>query len=224
MPWLHAAGRRRLRATLSSMSQHPDPADLADSRDRLRWNRNYSADFVPSFVPHPLAVRALSAELPAGLVLDLASGPSGSALHAAAAGRRVTAVDVSDVALGLLAAEANRRGLTDLVTIVQADLAHYRPAASSFALVLCTGFWDRQVFAAAAAGVAPGGLIGWEALTARAMRLRPGLPAEWCVSGDEPASLLPPDFEVLEQRDVDGAHTAKRRLLARRQPGTRQLG
>ena len=172
------------------------------------------------------AVRALSAELPAGLVLDLASGPSGSALHAAAAGRRVTAVDVSDVALGLLAAEANRRGLTDLVTIVQADLAHYRPAASSFALVLCTGFWDRQVFAAAAAGVAPGGLIGWEqALTARAMRLRPmPPPAEWCVSGDEPASLLPPDFEVLEQRDVDGAHTAKRRLLARRQPGTRKLG
>jgi SAM-dependent methyltransferase len=192
------------------------PADLTDNPDRLRWNGKYSGEFAPSFTPHPLAVRALSTELPAGPVLDLACGPSGSALYAAAAGRIVTAVDVSDVALGLLADEAARRGLAGLVSIVQADLGHYQPAAESFALVLCTGFWDRQVFAAGAAGVAPGGLIGWEALTAGALRLRPGLPADWCVTGDEPASLLPPDFEVLEQCDIVGEHSAKRRLLARR--------
>ena len=54
---------------------------------------------------------------PRGPVLELASGPSGSALAAAAAGRNVTAVDVSDVALDMLAAEAQRRGvLGDLIT------------------------------------------------------------------------------------------------------------
>jgi SAM-dependent methyltransferase len=201
------------------MSQHPDSPgrpDLAANPDRLRWNGKYSGEFAPSFTPHPLAVRALSTALPAGPVLELACGPSGSALHAAAAGLMVTAVDVSDVALRLLANEAARRGLTDLVDLVQADLAPYRPAAASFALVLCTGFWDRRVFAAGAASVAPGGLIGWEALTADARQLRPGLPADWCVTGDEPASLLPSGFDVLEQRDIISEHSAKRRLLARR--------
>ena len=46
---------------------------------------------------------ALSLPLPDGPVADLACGASGSALLAAAAGRLVTAVDVSEVALGLLA-------------------------------------------------------------------------------------------------------------------------
>src|SRR4029077_8993342 len=43
----------------------------------------------------------------------LAGGPWGAALGAAAAGREVTAVDISDVALSLLGAEASRRGLRD---------------------------------------------------------------------------------------------------------------
>jgi SAM-dependent methyltransferase len=155
-------------------------------------------------------------ELPDGPVLDLACGVSGSALYAAAAGRAVTAVDVSDVALRLLAAEAAGRGLADLIAVVQAELRAYRPPESPAALVLCTGYWDRGVFTAAASAVALAGLIGWEALTAEAARLRPGLPAEWCVTGNEPASLLPPGFEVIEQRDLVNEHTAKRRLLARR--------
>src|SRR5438093_435736 len=36
-----------------------------DHPDRIRWNAKYGADFVPSFRPHPLAVRALDAVLPA---------------------------------------------------------------------------------------------------------------------------------------------------------------
>ena len=45
-------------------------------------------------------------DLPDGPVADLACGASGTALLAAAHGRRVTAVDVSEVALGMLGAEA----------------------------------------------------------------------------------------------------------------------
>ena len=56
--------------------------------------------------------------LPDGPVADLACGPSGAALMAAEQGRRVTAVDVSEVALGLLGAEAGRRGLGHLITLV----------------------------------------------------------------------------------------------------------
>jgi SAM-dependent methyltransferase len=172
------------------------------------------------FVPHPLAVLALSLQLPEGPVLDLASGASGSALLAAGAGRRVIAVDISEVALGLLGEEARRRGLGDLLTLVHADLGTWRPPPGGSSVVLCTGYWDRAVFAAAAGAVMAGGVLGCEAFTAEAAGIRPGLRAGWCLDPGEPASLLPAGFSVLAFRDLpDDQHGAKRRLLARRQAG-----
>jgi SAM-dependent methyltransferase len=202
------------------------PSGLAGHPDRLRWNAKYQDGAgAGRFSPHPLAVRALSppdGPPPDGPVLELACGPSGSALAAAAAGRQVTAVDISDVALGLLEREAGRRGLSGLITLVHADLRAWRPRPRSYALVLCTGCWDRDVFGPAAEAVTSGGLLGWEAFTMDARRARPSLPAEWCLRPGEPASLLPGGFSVVQQRDLpDGDGTShagapKRRMLARR--------
>jgi SAM-dependent methyltransferase len=194
--------------------------DLADHPDRRRWNARYTDDFVASFAAHPLMVMALSRPLPAGPVLDLASGPSGSALLAAAAGRRVTAVDVSDAALRLLAKEASRQGVMTLVSLVHADLAAWRPQPGSYAAVLCTGYWDRNLFPAAAAAVTADGVLGWEAFTADARSVRPNLPEAWMLGAGEPASLLPGAFETLVQQELlDEQAGAKRRLLAHRVPG-----
>jgi len=191
--------------------------DLADHPDRQRWNARYASSVPPSFAAHPLIVQALSGRPPDGQVLDLASGPSGSALFAAAAGRRVTAVDVSDAALRLLAAEAARRGLVGEISLVQADLMAWRPPPASYAVVLCTGYWDRDLFPAAANAVAEAGLLGWEAFTTGARRARPHLPAAWCLDTGEPASLLPATFEIVSQHDLpDDQAGIKRRLLARR--------
>jgi SAM-dependent methyltransferase len=197
-----------------------EPAgNLAGHPDQDRWNARYGGDFRPSFAPHPLAERALSLPPPEGPVADLGCGPSGSALLAAAAGRQVTAVDVSDVALGMLAGEAGRRGLTGLISLVHADLAAWHPAPDGYALVLCTGYWDRDVFAAAAAAVAAGGVLAWEAFTGDARRVRPRLPAAWCLRPGEPAALLPSGFGVLDQHDLpDDERGTKRRLLARASP------
>src|ERR1035437_10159480 len=190
--------------------------------DRLRWNAKYGGDFAPSFAPHPLAVRALSMELPDGPVAELACGPSGAALLAAANGRRVTAVDVSEVALGMLGDQARRRGLDHLITLVPADLAAWRPAARSYALVLCTGFLGWGGFgpsgpggraAGPARAAADGGLGAGEAFTVEARQSRPSLRPEWCLAPGEPASLLPRDFTLLEEHE----HGLKRQLLARRQ-------
>ena len=79
---------------------------LAEHPDRLRWNAKYGPGYTASFAPHPLAVEALSMGLPDGPVVDLACGPSGSALLAAGGGREVTAVDISEIALRLLGWEA----------------------------------------------------------------------------------------------------------------------
>lgn len=195
--------------------------------DRRRWNARYDG-FPASFAPHPLAVAALSLPLPAGPVLDLASGPSGSALAAATAGRQVTAVDVSDVALAMLAAEAARRGVAGQIDLVHADLTDWQPEPGRFALVLCTGYWDRGVFGRAAAAVAAGGLLGWQALTEAARQARPALPEAWCLAPGEPAALLPCGFAVIEQAGPPQAAepAAWRRMLARRAggPGQRRPG
>ncbi|MFC9970033.1 SAM-dependent methyltransferase [Spirillospora sp. NPDC127200] len=193
----------------------PDvPPELSQHPDRLRWNAKYLDGAGAAFAPHPLAVEALALPLPDGPVLDLACGPSGSALLAAEAGRGVTAVDISEVALGLLGAEARRRGLEALVSLVHTDLEAWRPPRGH-SLVLCTGFWERPVFDTALTAVAPGGLLAWEAFTAEARTARPGLPARWCLNADEPAALLPAGFTVLDQHDLPNL---KRRLLARREP------
>jgi SAM-dependent methyltransferase len=195
-----------------------EPAEkLGGHPDRLRWNARYAEGPGASFVPRPLAVRALAVPPPDGPVADLASGPSGAALLAAAAGRKVTAVDISDIALSWLGAEASRRGLRGQITLVQADLREWRPAEDSYALVLCTGYWDRAVFATALTAVASGGLLGWEAFTAGARRARPGLCPQWCLGEGEPAALLGTGFEVLDRRDLpDREHGTKRALIARR--------
>jgi SAM-dependent methyltransferase len=185
-----------------------------DHPDRIRWNAKYGTGFAPSFRSHPLAVRALALDLPDGPVADLACGPSGAALMAAEQGRRVTAVDVSEVALGLLGAEAGQRGLGHLITLVHADLSAWVPEPRSHALVLAIGFWDAAVFRAAAAAVADDGLLAWEALTADARRTHLSLPPEWCLAPGEPASLLPPGFTLLDQSGVPGRN--RRRMLARR--------
>ncbi|MFD0687960.1 SAM-dependent methyltransferase [Actinomadura fibrosa] len=207
---------------MEDVPQHPadrrrpaDRPDLADHPDRLRWNAKYESGAGSRFAARPLAERALARPLPDGPVLDLASGPSGSALLAAQAGRRVTAVDISEVALGRLLAEARRRGVEDLVTAVEADLGAWRPGpAAGHALVLCLGYWDRGLFGPAAAAVMPGGVLAWEAFTLDARRDHPSLPTEWCLGPGEPASLLPGGFTVLEETDV--LSTGKRRLLAER--------
>jgi len=196
---------------MSAEDAGPGPGDHAD---RIRWNAKWATGPAPSFTPHPLAVRALALDLPEGPVADLACGPSGAVLLAAAQGRPVTAVDVSEVALGLLGQEARRRGLSQLVTLVHADLAAWSPEPGRYALVLGTGFWLSAVFAAAAAAVADGGLLAWAALTAEARRAHPELPPQWCLAPGEPASLLPPGFTLIDQSDVPGR--ARRQMLARR--------
>lgn len=182
--------------------------------DRIRWNARYEARSVPSFRPHPLAVRALALGRPDGPVADLACGPSGSALLAAERGCQVTAIDVSEVALGLLGEEARRRGLGHLITVMHADLAAWSPEPRSYAVVLCTGFWLPAAFAAAAGAVADGGLLAWQAYTADGRQAHPGLDPRWCLAPGEPASLLPAGFTLLDQDEVPGRY--QRLMLARR--------
>lgn len=96
------------------MSPSPS-ALLADHPDRIRWNAKYEcADPTEAvFAPISWLGDVLQFGVPEGPVLELACGRSGTALGLAAAGRCVTAIDVSDTALVQLELEATRRELAD---------------------------------------------------------------------------------------------------------------
>lgn len=181
--------------------------------DREKWNEKWSAARA-GFAPHPLAEAALAAGIPEGEVLELAAGPSGIALRLAAAGRKVLAVDVSDVALRQLEEEAAKRGLADDIHVLCADLETWTPPADAYALVIALRYWDPAVFAAAAAAVEPGGLLAWETFTLAERRYRPTFSERFCLGPDEP--VLPAGFTELVRADLDDGRAATRRLLARR--------
>lgn len=185
------------------------PASLRDHPDRQRWNARYESE-QPIFTPHPLVAAVLAVGLPDGPVLELACGRSGSALELAATGRGVVAVDISDVALSQLAAEAQRRGLASRIDVVLADVPSYAPGRERFALVLATYYWDADAFRAGCAAVLPGGLIGWEALSPAPGETR----RPWDVPHGELGAQLPERFTVVDERLVESRSRRSTRLLA----------
>ena len=113
--------------------------------------------------PHPFLVDALTAAGP-GTALELGSGDGNNAVWLAEQGSTVTGVDVSPVALGIVAARATDAGVGDRVRTVHADLTTWA-TEESFDLVLALFLhsrfeFDREgVLRRAADRVAPGGAL-----------------------------------------------------------------
>ncbi len=192
---------------------------LENHPERLKWNRRYRAP--KRLSPRktcPLYESAVSLEYPDGPVLELAAGMSAQALAQAEAGRDVLAVDISDVALDRLRAEAKERGLASRLTCVEADLRTWRPPADHrYALVICVMYWERAVFDYAWTAVSDGGLLAWQAFTLDHLRYRPAQNRDWCLKAGEPGSRLPHGvFGVLHEADEDEGHRVVRRMVARR--------
>ena len=189
--------------------------------DRRRWNDRYGT-VEPSFQPHALLLLLSRLELPEGPVLELASGASGTALALAARGRRVVAVDISDVGLAQLGREARGRDLTANVAPLVADLESFEPPLAHFAIVIATRYWSPTVFTRGCGAVAPGGILAWEAFTRHHQRHAPSFPEAYCLGDSEP--VVPPSFATLVRRDMDDGRTATRWLVARRSDDLRVGG
>nr|VFK14302.1 MAG: Methyltransferase domain-containing protein [Candidatus Kentron sp. LPFa]VFK30167.1 MAG: Methyltransferase domain-containing protein [Candidatus Kentron sp. LPFa] len=191
-----------------------------DHFDRNKWNQKYReksiTDFPPSALFTDFSGKIPLAELPEGDVLELACGVSGTALKLARQGRRVLAADVSDVGLAQLSAEIEKRGLGDRIDLLQADLVSWSAPRRDFALVICSFYWDRTVFGYAHDLVMPGGILAWEGFSPLHLKYKPD--SKHAMGKDEPLSLLPKSFTVIECRDVDDGHAVSRRLIAKREP------
>lgn len=91
------------------------------------WNDLYLSRPAATTPQPNVRLIEIATHLPAGDALDLGCGNGGDALWLAGQGWRVTATDVSTVAVERLATLAGARGLADQVVAVQCDLSGSLP-------------------------------------------------------------------------------------------------
>jgi SAM-dependent methyltransferase len=166
------------------------------------WDERYrSADRLWSGNANPHLV-ATGTDLPAGTALDVGSGEGADAIWLAARGWRVTAVDVSTVALGRAAERAAEVGtaVADRITWQPADALTWDPAPARFDLVSAQFMHlPRPALEALhrrlAAVVHPGGtllVVGHHPSDLETTMGRPHLP-ELMFTAEQIAAVLDPD-------------------------------
>jgi SAM-dependent methyltransferase len=190
-----------------SMSAADEPARF--------WDEHYQGN-VPTVEPRVNARLAENtAVLPPGEALDLGCGPGGDTLWLARRGWRVTAVDISAVAIDRLADRAHSLGLADRVTAERHDLAKSFPAGR-FDLVsaqyLHTSFElpRTRVLRTAAHALSPGG---------RLLVVDHGSIAPWSWNQD-PDTRFPSPLEVAGSLDLDPGQWSVERADAPRRMAT----
>ncbi|EHY87715.1 SAM-dependent methyltransferase [Saccharomonospora azurea] len=151
---------------MTSTHRHESDPDQDTRSTAQFWDDFYAEkDTVWSGKPNALLVRQV-ADLPPGTVLDLGCGEGGDAIWLAQRGWRVTAVDVSDVALRRGAAHAKDAGVADAIDWQRHDLATSLPEGT-FDLVSAQFLHSpvaeegerETVLRRALSAVAPGGIL-----------------------------------------------------------------
>jgi SAM-dependent methyltransferase len=200
--------------------------------ERDDWNRKHG-EAGPLFgvEPNRFLVAEVS-DLPPGRALDVACGAGRNAVWLAERGWDVTAVDFSQVGLDKGARLAQERGVT--VRWERADLREWTPPAGAFDLVVALYLHvdaqaRRAIHAAAARGLAPGGvllIVGHDATNIEHGHGGPQIPAILFEPGDLVEDVPELEIERAErvQRPVetaDGTAVAIDALLRARRPTAR---
>lgn len=143
---------------------HPPGSDERAEPEREAWNERYSGRTrVWSGNPNVELTRQ-AADLAPGRVLDLGCGEGADAVWLAGRGWQVTAVDVSDVALGRAAEHAAQAGVADTIGFQHRNLVEDFPPGE-FDLVSAQFLYPHDIAARerllrrAAGAVAPGGVL-----------------------------------------------------------------
>ena len=136
--------------------------------DATFWNERYAAKHHIYGETPNVFVAQVADQIPAGPVLCLAEGEGRNAVHLAALGHRVTAMDQSAVALAKARRLAAARGVE--IETMAADLANYSIAPGAWAGIVATfahlpPLLRRRIHREAVAGLRHGGVFILEAYT-----------------------------------------------------------
>lgn len=128
--------------------------------DRERWNARYASGEYAART-HPSALLAAWTDrLPRGRALDVACGLGRNAIHLAAHGYAVDAMDVSDVALAKARERAGAAGVT--VNWIEADLDRPDIARGAYDVVVVARFLDRTLIPRLVHALRPGGHVVYD--------------------------------------------------------------
>jgi SAM-dependent methyltransferase len=135
---------------------------MGDTDNRALWDRKYEEGLPSLTKPDPFFVlayeRFVDRSFPnAGMALDLAAGLGRHALWLADRGWRVSAVDVSEVAIGKLSQAAGR--LNVKINLFAVDAAEYDFEPAGFDLIVLFYHMDRGLFPKIVSALNPGGLF-----------------------------------------------------------------
>ena len=128
--------------------------------DRERWNARYeSGEYAARTHPSPLLAAWLD-RLPRGRALDAACGRGRNAIHLAANGYAVDAMDISDVALARARERADAAGVA--VNWIEADLERSDIARDMYDVIVIARFIHRPLIPRLIDALRPGGHIVYD--------------------------------------------------------------
>ncbi len=171
------------------------------------WDERYaSAEAIWSGEPNPHLVEQV-AHLAPGDALDVGSGEGADAIWLASRGWRVTAIDVSPVALDRAARQAASRAseVADRITWRQADVLSWAPAPAQFDLVSAQfmhlpGPARESLHRRLATAVRPGGtllVVGHHPSDLDTTMRRPSLPDLLFTAEQVAATLEPGTWQIV---------------------------
>ena len=120
------------------------------------WDQHFADPAHLESAPDPLLIEAADLLAPAH-ALDLACGPGRHALYLARLGWRVTAVDSSAIAIGLLKAQSS--GLAIDARLADLERGGFAIAPNAYQLICDFLYLQRDLFPHIRAGVHPGGIF-----------------------------------------------------------------
>ena len=135
---------------------------MNNDKERARWDLKYEQGLNSLTVPDPFLVAAyaqfVDQSFPnAGIALDLACGLGRHALWLASRNWDVSAIDVSDVAIGKLSQSALEIDVK--LAVFSGDVAEYKFESARFDLIVLFYHMNRNLFPRVVSALNPGGLL-----------------------------------------------------------------